>query len=672
MKKQCLEHKKSFKKVLIMASGNGSNFEAIVKYFHNKGLSVEFELLCDKKDAYVLKRAQNLGIPFHCLEFENFFDFLNARKGECAKGGYDLCVLAGFMRILPEKILELFAAGGNSLINNSLINDTNLSDGIKYNIINIHPSLLPKYGGKNAIKRAFEANEDKTGVTVHFVNKDVDCGQIIEQKCIDTNDLSFDELEEKIHQIEHKLYPEIIENLLFKRNVLVFGGGAREHAIAAKISVSPFLNKLFLANPNDGFKNLGETIEYSDYPDLLKKARVKKIDMLVVGPENPLCEGIADIFTIGGIKVIGANKAWACLEGSKNFAKSFIQRNGIETADFKIAQNLDELDFALDYFIKKDIVPVIKADGLALGKGVSLPSSADEARVEAEEFLKGKFGEASKKIVLEERLFGKEVSVISLWDGKTLASFPPASDYKRLLDGNAGPNTGGMGAAAPSEISQIQKEEINEYLKILENALKKEKADFCGVIYSGLILTRDGVKVLEYNMRFGDPECQVLLELLDTNRGVDLLNIFIKMTEGRLKKNDLKFSKNKACCVVLASEGYPFNPKKGAKIKNLDEAEKYGCKVYFAGVKTVQDAGFVREKSQQNQYINIKTEQTADCKNTEPPKNSLTVNGGRVLSIVKSAENFDNTLDDIRKTAETIDFDGKIYRKDIGKNNGHK
>ena len=645
MKKQCLENKNTFfdgsKRVLIMASGNGSNFEAIVKYFRAKGLKVNFELLCDKKDAYVLKRAESLSVPYYCMDFENFYDFLNERKAK-----YDLCALAGFMRVLPEKILEILAGS-----------EYNIKGCC--NIINIHPSLLPEYKGKNAIQRAFEAGENKTGVTVHFVNNDVDSGQIIEQKSIDTKGLSLDELEDEIHKIEHKIYPKTIENLLFKKNVLVFGGGAREHVIAVKISTSPFLNRLFLAKPNDGFKNLGETIEFSDYSELLEKARAKKIDILVVGPENPLCEGIADIFLKGGIKVIGANKDWARLEGSKSFAKSFMKRNGIMTADYKVATDEKTLDEALKHFsgLKNPAPPVIKADGLALGKGVCLPSNPDEARVLAIEFLKGKFGDASKKILLEERLFGREVSVISLWDGKTLVSFPPASDYKRLLENDKGPNTGGMGAIAPSKISENQKEEIAEYLKTLETALKKEKADFCGVIYSGLILTRDGVKVLEYNMRFGDPECQALLELLDTEHGADLLNIFIKMTEGCLKKDDLKFSKNKACCVVLASDGYPSNPKKGAKIRDLDAAKKYGCKVYFAGVKALQKETFA----------GVKALQTNEHDGVKPLQSPLTVSGGRVLSIVKSAETFEKALCDIYKTAETIDFDGKIYRTDIGK-----
>lgn len=657
MSEQLLGDKKAVKTVLIFASGNGSNFEAIVKYFRVKNLPVAFELLCDKKDAYVFKRAQKLGVPSYFVEFENLYDFLNVRKGR-----YDLYVLAGFMRILPERILEICAGQEN------FSNDAGCR-----NVINIHPSLLPKFKGKDAIKRAFKAKEEMTGVTVHFVSNDVDSGQIICQKSFNAAGLSPQQLEDSIHKIEHKMYPEIIENLIFKKRVLLLGGGARENALAVSILKSPYLEKLYLAGANDGFKHLGESIDFKGYGDLLDKACERKIDLLVVGAENPLCDGIVDIFEARGIKTIGANKAWARLEGSKSFAKEFMLKNDIKTADYrvidsKLFENEAELDSALnealDYFSKKKSVPVIKADGLALGKGVCLSRGAVEAKNAAAEFLKGKFKDASKKILLEERLFGREVSVISLWDGKTLISFPPASDYKKLLDGNEGANTGGMGAYAPSDVTEKEQIQIAEYLETLQKALIKGGADFCGIIYSGLILTGDGVQVLEYNMRFGDPECQVLLELLEN----DLLSVFLMMTQKRLCDIDLKFRCERAYCLVLASEGYPWNPKKGAKISGLDEAVKFGCKVYFAGVK--EASGFVLHPLNQNCYDG---KMAADASAKKPPKCNLEIfenlytNGGRVLNIVKSGKDEKEMLDNIYKAAQAISFDGKIYRKDIGK-----
>ncbi len=676
------------KNVLIMASGNGSNFEAIVRHFDKKGFTaiypdktsscrphgdkilgkpgmarnlpennpqknthgcrysgVKFTLIVDKKDAFALKRAEKLGIPAFFVEFNKLHEFLSGIEHQ------DLYVLAGFMRILPEKILKFGT------------------------FINIHPSLLPKFKGKNAIRRAFEAKVKKTGVTVHFVNSKVDSGKIIEQRAIQTNGLSFEDLEAEIHNLEHNMYPKIIENLLFKKNVLLFGGGAREHAMAQRLAVSPYLRCLFLANANDGFKDLGQNIEFTDYFDLLNKAHERNIDLLVVGPENPLCDGIVDIFSAKGIKCIGANKDWARLEGSKIFAKEFMLKHDIKTADYKAAHSEDGINTALTYFKnRKNLAgddfhpsnalqaPVIKADGLALGKGVYLSNDFDDAKIAAKEFIYGKFSDASRRILIEERLSGKEISVMSLWDGQTLVSFPPASDYKRLLDGNKGENTGGMGSYAPNKLSKREKVLLAHYLKQLENALRAECADFCGVIYSGLMLANDDIYVLEYNIRFGDPEIQSLLELLDN----DLLDIFIKMTEKRLNELQLKFRRKTAYCVVLASEGYPFNPKKGALISGLDNACKNSCKLYFAGVK---DAAFpidgvsnaAESRNSFTSALLAIPSNSTEQKYTFQKK--LLTNGGRVLSIVKSGK---NALKDIYKTAQEIKFDGKVYRKDIG------
>lgn len=632
---------KNSKKILILASGNGSNFEAIAKHFQQKAFKekIDIELLTDNKNAYAIQRAKKLNIPCFYVQFENLYDFLKPRAQQ-----YNLCVLAGYMRILPEKILKLGKTPDTS------------GQKIQNKFINIHPSLLPEFKGKNAILQAFNAGAKKTGVTIHFVEKRVDSGKIIVQKSVAAEGKTFAELEKSIHEIEHKIYPEIIENLLFKKNILLFGGGSREHALAQKLLESPFLDTLYLANPNDGFKHLGKTVEFphtsnsaADYSALAKKAHGLNIDLLVVGPENPLFDGISDIFQNEGIKVIGADKRWAELEGSKSYAKKFMTKNGIKTAEYKVLKDCspEKIKSALNYFkSKSQTPPVIKADGAALGKGVYLPETFKEAEFEIKKFLEGKFGKASKKTILEERLFGKEISLLSFWDGKTLVSFPPAHDYKRLLDNNKGKNTGGMGAIAPTKISTGENKQLEEYQNTLKTALLKEGADFKGIIYSGLILTKKGIYVLEYNMRFGDPETQVLLELLDT----DLLYVFLKMSDKKLDEIDLKFNKKRAYCVILASEGYPDSPKKGAQIKNLEAAEKYGCKIYFAGVKS--DTIFAVHKAAAN----------------TPLQKALITSGGRVLSIVKSAYSNKSALDKIYQTASEIKFGSKIYRKDIGKN----
>lgn len=589
-----MEKLQRVKTVLIFASGNGSNFEAIIKYFSNRN-DIKFILISDNSDAYVLKSAEQLNIESYFIPFEDTYNFLLNRK-------FDLAVLAGYMRILPENILQL---------------------GI---FINIHPSLLPDFKGKNAIKRTFESNQDYGGVTVHYVDKEVDSGEIISQIKVNIDkNMNLKEFEEKIHKTEHKIYPKIIENLLFKLNVLIYGSGAREHIIAQKISLSPLLNKLYLASPNDGFKCLGETIEYSNYEELAKTAKDKHINLLIVGPENPLSEGIVDKFQKYKIKVIGMNKYWAKLESSKLFAKKFMEKFLIPTAKYMVIDEVSQIDD----IIKRFSFPiVIKADGLAGGKGVCISYFFEEAENIIKEYLNGKFKNASEKVLIEEYLEGREISLISLWDGKTLLPFIPAQDYKKLEDNDKGPNTGGMGSYAPVKTGKKINELLENYTAKLQTALTNAQADFTGIIYSGLMITNNDIKVLEFNVRFGDPEIQSLLSNIDN----DILEIFSEMVDSKLENVRISWKNAISACLVLAAEGYPFDPITGNEIKNIAEAEKkYGVKVYFAGVK---------EKNE-----------------------ILYSNAGRVLSICKTSS---NPFPDIYKAAELIDFKGKIYRKDIG------
>lgn len=406
--------------------------------------------------------------------------------------------------------------------------------------------------------------------------------------------------------------------------VLLYGSGAREHALAWKIKQSPLLTELFLACPNDGFSDLGRKIEFSNNTELAQRAKEANIDLLIVGPEKPLVEGLADDFRKIGIPAIGAEKKWAMLEGSKSFAKEFMKRNSIQTADYEIIEHSDQISAALKRFNPPF---VIKADGLTAGKGVVIVKSEQEARETLNRFLEGKYSDASKKIVLEEFLTGDEISLISFWDGKTLLPLIPARDYKRLLDKNQGPNTGGMGAYCPVKLTSNEKDQLNKYVKILETSLKSEKADFAGIIYSGLILTNNGIKVLEYNMRFGDPECQPLLCHMKS----DLLKIFRSMTEKNLDKTNIEWNNGISFCVVGASKGYPDNPEKGASIKDPASIKnKYGVEVFYAGVKE---------------------------------QNGLITDGGRVLSVCKTSG---NPKPDVYKAIEELKFKGMHYRKDIG------
>ena len=413
-----------------------------------------------------------------------------------------------------------------------------------------------------------------------------------------------------------------------KVNVLVYGSGGRENALAFKISQSPLLNKLFLALPSDGFKNLAEEIIFSDFEELAQRCVENKIDLAIIGPEEPLSKGIVDVLNGYGIKCIGANKKWAKLESSKKYAKEFMEKHKIPTAKYFVVNSNEEIEKTLENFSNH---PVLKADGLAAGKGVHLSSDMQDAKNTLEEFLGGKWGDASRDVVVEERLEGEELSIISVYDGQTLLSFVPARDYKRLNDGQTGPNTGGMGAYCPVQLSYEQDYELQKYLKQLEGALISEEADFVGIIYSGLMLTKDGIKVLEYNMRFGDPETQALM----CHLGCDILEIFINATEKKLAQTNLKWKGGTSICVVVASDGYPQTPKKGCQINGAKEAvQKYGTQIFYAGVKS--------------------------------ENKKLLSNGGRVLNVCSSGNDIKKVRERIYETIEEIDFSDKIYRKDIG------
>ncbi len=576
-------------KIAIFASGNGSNFEAIIKYFKKSNLvsenKIKFYCISDKKAAYVLTRAKKLNIQAFYVPFEKTYDFMKKNK-------FNLAVLAGYMRILPEEVLNLSV------------------------FINLHPSLLPKYKGKNAIEQAFNAKEKETGVTVHYVTKEVDSGEIIEQKSVKIKEgMTLEELTYKIHKIEHKLLPKVIEKVIKKYSVLIVGSGAREHAIAYKLKKSKRLNKLYLFKPNDGFKDIGEIIESNNYENLAKEAKRRQTDLVIIGPEQPLAEGIVDIFRKYKINCIGADKYWTQLESSKIFAKKFMERNKIPTAKYTVIEDMNDIKN-----IKFKFPYVIKADGLAAGKGVCIVKNFQEAEKTICEYLNGKFNEASKKIVVEEFLEGKEISLISMWDGKHLLPLLPARDYKKLNNRNKGPNTGGMGAICPAKVDNSQ---IKNYVKLLKSALRKEKADFRGIIYSGLIQTKDGIKVLEFNMRFGDPETQVLMLSLKS----DLLEIFINTIEKKLSKTRVEWRKNPSACVVLAVKGYPTKPKTGDEIILTG---KLKSKLFFAGVKK--------------------------------ENNKLYTSSGRIISVCKNSK---NPVIDVYKDIDNITYKNKIYRTDI-------
>ncbi|HXQ38467.1 MAG TPA: phosphoribosylamine--glycine ligase [Anaerolineales bacterium] len=413
-------------------------------------------------------------------------------------------------------------------------------------------------------------------------------------------------------------------------NVLVIGSGGREHAIAWKVRQSPKLKKLFALPANPGTAELAENvsgISVDDPAAIVMFCKEKQIDLVIVGPEAPLATGLVDSLSARGIRCFGPKQGAAQIEASKVFAKDFMVRYQIPTAQYATFSNFDE---AINYVQTLDYPIVIKASGLAAGKGVILPETMAEAKSALQNILVDKtFGKAGDEVVIEERLVGQEVSLMAFTDGKVVAPMLPAQDHKRLLDGDEGPNTGGMGAYAPAPIFTVDMlhEAMESVLKPAVNGLKSEGTPFVGVLYAGLMLTPNGVRVLEFNCRFGDPETQVVLPLLKT----DLLEIAEACVNGNLTDVDIHWKNGAAVCVVLASRGYPERAESGKLVTLEPFPEDVVC--FHAGTKT--------------QNGNIIT------------------SGGRVLGLTAWSTDIENAVNKVYSNVERISFEGMQYRKDI-------
>lgn len=401
-------------------------------------------------------------------------------------------------------------------------------------------------------------------------------------------------------------------------NVLVYGSSAREHSICWKILKSSSLSKLYLANPNDGFRNLGEEIKFENFEDLAQKAKAFSIDIAIICTEKELSEGIVDIFNSVGIKCIGPNKYWAQLESSKSFAKEFMVKNNIPTANYQIIERKEDLNQNVKFPI------VVKADGLAGGKGVCIVQDKESLISTIDEYLNGKFGNSSKKIILEEYIEGSELSLMCFWDGNVLFPWMIAKDYKKLENFDKGPNTAGLGSYCPVSLNESQKSKINDYCKKLQAALINAKADFVGIIYCGLIFSKnDELKTLEYNMRLGDPEAQSIIYHFEG----DLLKVFKSIVDKKFNSSLIKWKSGQTTTLFLAVKGYPYAPIIGSKITNLP----MDCQLFFGSVK--RKDGY------------------------------LYTNGGRIVCITtNSSEQID-----LNKIAEQIDYEHKYYRTDIVK-----
>lgn len=415
--------------------------------------------------------------------------------------------------------------------------------------------------------------------------------------------------------------------------ILVVGGGGREHAIVKKLAQSKKNPKIYVAPGNAGTEEIATNVAISvmDFDKLADFAKKEKIDLTVVGMDDPLVGGIVDRFEAEGLRVFGPRKNAAILEGSKAFSKDLMKKYGIPTAAY---ENFNDPQKAIKYLETANYPIVLKADGLALGKGVLICKTFEEAKSSIEELMIDKsFGDAGNTIVIEEFLEGREVSVLSFVDGTHYALMTSAQDHKRAKDGDEGLNTGGMGTFSPSpfyteDIDRFCKEHI--YQKTVD-AMRAEGREFKGIIFYGLMLTKSGVKVLEYNARFGDPETQVVLPRMEN----DIIDVFEACIDGCLDKIDLKFENNAAVCVVLASDGYPLEYEKGKKISGLENFEgKTDIFAFHAGTKKVNG--------------------------------DVLTNGGRVLGITAKAPTLKEARDKAYEATKLIDFENKYMRNDIG------
>lgn len=416
--------------------------------------------------------------------------------------------------------------------------------------------------------------------------------------------------------------------------VLIVGGGGREHAIAYCVAKSPKVEKMYCAPGNAGIAELAECVPIGamEFDKLVDFAKEKEIDLAIIGMDDPLVGGLVDIFEEQGIRAFGPRRNAAILEGSKAFSKNLMKKYDIPTAGY---ENFDDPEKAIAYLETARFPIVLKADGLALGKGVLICNTLEEAKEGVKTImLDKKFGTSGNTMVIEEFMTGREVSVLSFVDGKTIKTMTSAQDHKRAQDGDQGLNTGGMGTFSPSP---FYTEEVDEfcrkyvYQKTVD-AMREEGREFKGIIFFGLMLTEDGPKVLEYNARFGDPEAQVVLPRMKN----DIIEVMEACIDGKLDEIELEFEDNAAVCVVLASNGYPLAYEKGLPIKGLEEFKKHdGYYCFHAGTK-FNDGQIV-------------------------------TNGGRVLGVTAKGKDLKEARANAYKATEWVEFDNKYMRHDIGK-----
>ena len=418
------------------------------------------------------------------------------------------------------------------------------------------------------------------------------------------------------------------------KKILIIGSGGRENSIAWALSRNESIQQIYVCPGNGGTTNFEKCIclktKSEDEKTIISECQRLQINLVIIGPEVPLAQGLADKMRDAGLTVFGPGKEGAQLEASKDWAKALMIENNIPTAKYWSAGSKEE---ALKILQKFNQPLVIKADGLAAGKGVTVCETIEQSRDAIVEVFSGKFGSAGNKIILEEKIEGPEVSIFALCDGEKLIILPPAQDHKRLLDGDNGPNTGGMGAYAPALL--INQQDLNDLTELVLiptlKGLKKKKIKYIGVIYAGLMLTSSGPKVIEFNCRFGDPECQALMPLM----GKEFASVLFACAKGELENAPkLTFKTKRSACIVAASKGYPESPQKGDKI-DINIESNSSLQVFHAGT-------------------------------TVDKSDNIITSGGRVLSIVAQGESFDEAFELAYSNLKKIKFDGMHFREDIG------
>ncbi len=415
-------------------------------------------------------------------------------------------------------------------------------------------------------------------------------------------------------------------------NILLLGGGGREHALAWKLAQSPRLDTLYAAPGNPGIAEHATMVDLdaTDHRAVVDFCLRQSTGLIVIGPEAPLVDGLADNLRVKGFPVFGPGKKAAQLEGSKGFTKDLCKRAGIPTAAYERVRSKDGAIAALEDFA---LPVVIKADGLAAGKGVIIAETRDEAVAAIEDMFSGAFGTAGAEVVLEEFMTGEEASFFALTDGSAILPFGSAQDHKRVGDGDTGPNTGGMGAYSPARVltPELEAQVIDRIIRPTVETLAAEGSPYSGVLYAGLMLTDEGPKLIEYNARFGDPECQVLMMRFDG----DLVDLLLAVAEGRLAdEGPVQLADRTALTIVMAANGYPGTPEKGGSIDGIAAAEATGAKVFHAG--------------------------------TALKDGALVANGGRVLNVTATGDSVGTAQQAAYAAVDAINFPTGFCRRDIG------